>query len=88
MLSSLKYDTYYHTSLSHQACTFHFLIQVGFFRRKKKPDEGEVEGDFDVDQYKLKPPAGAEDDDVTPPEAPEAPEASAPPEKSEDITKV
>ena len=26
----------------------YITIQCGFFRRKKKPDEGEIEGDFDV----------------------------------------
>lgn len=59
------------------------LYFVGFFRRKRKPEDGEIEGDFDLppDQFKMKPEDGKE------PSAPMGAEsADAPP--SSEITKV
>ena len=59
----------------------HTLFQVGFFRRKKKPEEGEIEGDFDPDKFKLKPEGGVEPQTTATGEEPSAP-------KVEEITKV
>ena len=58
------------------------LPQVGFFRRKRKPEDDEAEGDFNVDQYDLAPTNGKKEP-LEPPGEGEAEE----PTKSE-ITKV